>query len=114
MAKKKKEDFKEKMFGVFNEILFGKLKDQIINIVKDASNKIHKSIVDAGTTVIKLLFSSFLILLGFIMLIISFIYLSKDIFQITFGQSMFIWSVILMLFGIFYALISTKKKEREY
>lgn len=115
MAHKKKNksfSFKNMLGSFAADLLLGAFKEQILDLVQDAADRIHQGIVNAGKLVANLLFSGIIVLTGFFMLIISFVLLTQEIFKFSLGLSLFIWSVILILFGFIYALLITNKKER--
>ena len=110
MAKKKDGAWKETLLETFSGIITGFVKEHIISTTKEVLDTVKKTIYKTGKTIAEYIFASVILLVGFIYLLIAGVLITKDAFEISLGISFLLWSVLLIVIGILYSAIITKKR----
>lgn len=87
------------------------IKARIMSTVEDIGKAFSKSITKAGTFVGHFFAIITIVLVGFFMLMASFILLTAEFFKVSMGVSLLIWSTVILIVGLLYAIKLAKANE---
>ena len=117
MARKSKKedkfDFNSIISGFLKDFFFNTIKERIMEIIDDARISLNNALIDLSKTIGKALITGVFFLLGVIFLLFSFLFLTKEYFELSTGWTLLIWSFILLGVGLIFSFFAFKKTNED-